>query len=82
LHLLEGMKLVRRYDLGDGIARFELLAEGDDGHHHHLVCTRCAMVVELDECFPHEVERKIAAENNFASVSHRLEFFGICPQCQ
>ena len=31
-------------DLGDGVARFELLAEGDDGHHHHLVCTRCAKV--------------------------------------
>lgn len=82
LHLLEGLKLVRRYDLGDAIARFELLAEGDDGHHHHLVCTRCSAVVELDKCFPREVERKIAADNGFASVSHRLEFFGICPRCQ
>src|SRR5581483_12470336 len=41
LHLLENMGMVKRFDLGDGVARFELLGEGDDGHHHHLVCTRC-----------------------------------------
>ena len=82
LHLLENMKMVKRYDLGDGVARFELLAEGDDGHHHHLVCTRCSTVVEIDECFTQELEEKIAARNGFKSISHKLEFFGICPECQ
>src|SRR5262245_24156530 len=36
MHLLEQMGIVKRFDLGDGVARFELLSEGDDGHHHHL----------------------------------------------
>ena len=82
MHLLEKMGLVKRFDFGDGTARFELLAEGDDGHHHHLVCTACAQVVEIEECFPHELERQIAARNGFKKVTHRLEFFGVCPQCQ
>lgn len=82
MHLLEKMKIVKRYDLGDGVARFELLGEGDDGHHHHLVCTRCARVVEIDECFTRELEEKIAERNGFKAVSHKLEFFGICPRCQ
>src|SRR5690349_840908 len=30
LHLLESMAMVKRFDLGDGVARFELLPEGDD----------------------------------------------------
>jgi len=30
------MGLVRRYDFGDGAARFELSPEEGDGHHHHL----------------------------------------------
>src|SRR5581483_4216137 len=51
LHLLENMGMVKRFDLGDGVSRFELLGEGDDGHHHHLFCTRCASVVEIEECF-------------------------------
>ena len=38
LRLLEQMGMVKRFDFGDGTARFELLEEGDDGHHHHLVC--------------------------------------------
>jgi Fur family ferric uptake transcriptional regulator len=82
MHLLESMSIVKRYDLGDGAARFELLREGDDGHHHHLVCTRCAGVVELDDCFLRELEEDLSARSGFKSVTHRLEFFGICPGCQ
>ncbi len=82
MHLLEKMGMVKRYDLGDGAARFELLSEGDDGHHHHLVCTRCASVIEIEECFTHELEQEIASRSGFKSVTHRLEFFGICPACQ
>lgn len=82
LHLLESMKIVKRFDLGDGVARFELLAEGDDGHHHHLVCTRCSTVVEIEECFTQELEEIIAERNGFKAITHKLEFFGICPQCQ
>ena len=82
MHLLEDMGMVKRFDFGDGTARFELVGEGDDGHHHHLVCTRCAGVVEIEECFPHEIESRIAAKNGFKAVTHKLEFFGICPDCQ
>lgn len=82
MHLLEEMGMVQRFDFGDGTARFELVGEGDDGHHHHLVCTRCAGVVEIDECFPREIESRIAAKNGFKAVTHKLEFFGICPECQ
>jgi Fur family ferric uptake transcriptional regulator len=82
LHLLEGMGMVKRFDFGDGVARFELLGEGDDGHHHHLVCTRCSEVVEIEECFTNELEEKITARSGFKSVTHKLEFFGICPRCQ
>jgi len=82
MHLLEEMGMVKRFDFGDGVARFELLGEGDDGHHHHLVCTRCAGVIELDDCSMHEMEEGIASRNGFKAVTHNLEFFGLCPECQ
>jgi len=82
MHLLESMGMVKRFDLGDGVARYELLEEGDDGHHHHLICVRCSGVVEIDECSMRELEERIAAANSFAAVTHKLEFFGICPGCQ
>jgi hypothetical protein len=49
MQLLEKLGMVKRFDFGDGAARFELVAEGDDGHHHHLICTKCAGVVEIEE---------------------------------
>jgi Fur family ferric uptake transcriptional regulator len=82
MHLLEKMGMVKRFDFGDGAARFELVGENDDGHHHHLVCTSCSEVVEIEECFPEKIEEKIAAKNRFKGVTHKLEFFGICPDCQ
>ncbi len=82
IRLLEAMGMVKRFDFGDGTARYELLAEGDSGHHHHLVCTRCAEIVELDECSLLELEERIAARNGFKAITHKLEFFGLCPECQ
>jgi len=82
MHLLESMGMVKRFDLGDHVARYELLGENDDGHHHHLVCTRCSEVIEIEECSMNELESRIAAHNGFKAVTHRLEFFGICPGCQ
>ena len=82
MRLLEEMGMVKRFDFGDGAARFELLGEGDDGHHHHLVCTRCASVVELEECFMRDLEHALATRSGFRAVTHKLEFFGICPRCQ
>jgi len=82
MHLLEEMGLVKRFDLGDGVRRFELICPGDEGHHHHLVCTRCTSVVEVEDCTLVELERRVAARNGFKAVTHRLEFFGLCPACQ
>src|ERR1019366_6604572 len=82
MHLLEEMGMVKRFDFGDGAARFELVGEGDDGHHHHLVCTRCAEVVEIEECFSSAIESRIAVANGFKGVTHKLEFFGLCPESQ
>jgi len=82
MHMLENEGMVKRFDFGDGGARFGLLEEGDDGHRHHLICVECAKVVQVDECFPDEIEKRIGTINGFKKVTHRLEFFGVCPRCQ
>jgi Fur family ferric uptake transcriptional regulator len=82
MRMLEKLGMVKRLDFGDGAARFELVGEGEDLHYHHLVCTECAQVVKLGECLLSEIERRIAQQNGFRAVTHRLEFFGLCPDCQ
>jgi Fur family ferric uptake transcriptional regulator len=82
MHLLTRLGLVKRYHFGGRAARFELVTRGRAGHHHHLVCTKCSEVVEIEECFPMELERRIAERNGFKEITHSLEFFGLCPGCQ
>jgi Fe2+ or Zn2+ uptake regulation protein len=82
MHLLVRMRMVARFDFGDGTARFELIGDDAHAHHHHLVCTGCGAVVEIGECFPEELQQSIARRHGYKSVTHKLEFFGLCPRCQ
>lgn len=82
IQMLVRVGLVKRFQIGDGVARYALLTEGRSTHRHHVVCTNCSRIVEIGECFPPEFERRVAAQTAFTSVTHRLEFFGLCPTCQ
>lgn len=82
MHLLEELGLVKRFDFGDGIARFELVHDAEGAHHHHLICTSCSEIVEIDQCFQEELESAIASRHGYKGVTHKLEFFGTCPGCQ
>ncbi len=77
---LEKTGMVRRCEFGDGTARFEL-SERESHHHHHVICKRCRRVDVLDDCELKEIDR-IAQKRGFAEISHSLEFFGVCPNCQ
>jgi Fur family ferric uptake transcriptional regulator len=53
-----------------------------EGHHHHIVCSGCGAVTDFSDCNLGDLERKLARETGFAIESHRLQFFGICPECR
>jgi Fur family peroxide stress response transcriptional regulator len=50
--------------------------------HAHLICTKCKSIIDPEipgqETLPQQVEETTGYE----ILSHRLDFFGICPQCQ
>ena len=49
---------------------------GDDGHHHHLVCTNCGKTVEIES--PSETWlRGISEKYGFTIERHTLEVFGL-----
>jgi len=82
MHLLMEMNLVQQFDFGDGTARFELMSPGEDSHHHHMICKQCSAVVEVDHCFPDSLSETLAKHTGFKEITHKLEFFGLCPACQ
>ncbi len=56
--------------------------EVNSGHRHHLVCIKCNSVkdVVLGKHLEHH-ERRIYERERFKVVSHSLEFYGLCSNC-
>ena len=79
LAAMEEINLVRRCDFGDGSYRYEF--NTGKHHHHHIVCRVCHGVKTLDACVVGSLER-MAQEMGYANVTHTLEIFGVCGECQ
>ena len=50
--------------------------------HPHLICTKCRRIIDPDLESLEGVKEELTAETGFRITSHRLDFFGICPECQ
>jgi Fur family ferric uptake transcriptional regulator len=53
-----------------------------DAHHHHLVCSSCHRVVEVDECGLEPWVDDVAARHGFSAAEHRVEISGLCADCR
>ncbi|MCP3032648.1 transcriptional repressor [Halobacillus sp. A1] len=82
LELLSELKVVDKINFGDGVSRYDLRKEGAEHFHHHLVCTECGSVEEIEEDLLGDVEKLIEGQWNFKVKDHRLTFHGICRVCQ
>ena len=50
--------------------------------HPHLICTKCKTVVDPDMVTISDLSEELAKKTGYEIVTHRLDFFGICPRCQ
>ncbi len=75
---LEETGVVERCDFGDGKVRYEIRHENH--HHHHIVCRVCKTVKIVTDCSVVE-GKSVSPLFGFRDVTHRLEFFGVCPSC-
>jgi Fe2+ or Zn2+ uptake regulation protein len=86
LAVLEQCGVVLRLAGSDEFARYELAEDLTDHHHHHLICTICGTVVDVEA--PAELERAVerlvaaaAEREGFATDHHRLDLIGRCATC-
>jgi Fur family peroxide stress response transcriptional regulator len=64
---------------GDGSNRYDVRMPEP---HPHLVCMKCRRIIDADlEPLSHLTE-SLAQSTGFQILSHRVDFFGICPECQ
>lgn len=81
LLLLDKMGLVYKLDLDDNCSRYELNRHNEDHRHHHLICTRCGLVAEVEDDLLEALEEQILLKNNFIVKDHGVKFYGYCKSC-
>ena len=79
LELLKRLGLVTETDLGGGRVRYH---PADRGHHHHLVCTECGAIIDLDESLLSSLESRLLREYKFIADLKHLAIFGHCTNCR
>jgi len=80
LELYTELKALERIDLPNGEHAYVACAPAR--HHHHLVCRSCGRSVDVEEGELQSVVGEIGRLSGFQIDSHRLELFGLCPECQ
>ena len=80
LKLLKECGLAYERHFGDGVSRYEVA--WDDEHHDHLICIDCEKIVEFEDEGIEKLQHGVAAKHGFTLVRHRLELYGVCPDCQ
>lgn len=51
-------------------------------HHDHLSCIRCAKIVEFVDSAIETAQLAVYKRFGFTPGGHRMELFGLCPDCQ
>jgi Fur family transcriptional regulator, peroxide stress response regulator len=50
--------------------------------HPHVICLKCKKIIDPDLLGLEKLTEEAAQRTGFKIINHRLDFFGICPECQ
>ena len=51
-------------------------------HHHFLICKECNKIETIYHCPLHDYEEELMKASGFIITSHKIEFYGLCKECQ
>jgi Fur family ferric uptake transcriptional regulator len=80
IRLLTDIGVVCRVLLDDGSLHYWVSERAQ--HHHHLVCTSCGGVRDLDDCAVGDLVRELSTVSGYEIEGHWLEFYGHCGACR
>lgn len=56
--------------------------DGNKPYPHPHICTRCKRILDPDMATLGDPSEELAKKTGYEIVTHRLDFYGICPRCQ
>ncbi len=79
LAVLKDMGEVLELSFGDSGSHYD---GGKPYPHPHLFCMQCKSIRDVDLDSLSQLPQQVAQQTGYRIVSHRFDFFGVCPQCQ
>ena len=79
LNAFENIGIVQSIPMEENGYLFELTEPND--HYHHFICRECHLTERLDFCMGEELEKQ-AQKLGFSEVTHLMEVYGTCKDCQ
>ena len=77
--LLKELNEVLELGFPDGSNRYD----GNKPYPHpHAICTKCRKILDPEISSVHELSEEMKQKTGFIISSHRLDFFGLCQECQ
>jgi len=80
LEQLEQLGLVRRIEVGRGVAGYERV-EPDGNHHHHAICRECGRMVPFEDANLERAIGSLSARMAFKITEHDVVLRGTCDRC-
>ena len=78
LKLMKDEGHILELDFAGALARFD----GNAENHYHFRCDQCGRVFDVEEPIDKAIDERVARKTGFNVVYHRLEFCGLCSDCQ
>jgi len=78
LEALVNVGAARRLELDGHVSTYVACAPR---HHHHLSCTWCGRVEEVEEGYVRQLIERLAGDRGFLVDDARLDFYGRCARC-
>lgn len=70
--------LVKELTYGDAASRFDF----ETDNHYHVICSECGKITDFHYPRLDEVENIAQHITSFSVTHHRMEIYGLCPDCQ
>src|ERR1700730_6060811 len=77
LRVFKEVGLVKELTYGDASSRFDYVTS----QHYHVICEKCGKIVDFPYGGLEQLEEEAAKTTGFVINSHRLEIYGVCPEC-
>jgi Fur family peroxide stress response transcriptional regulator len=79
LNVLKEIDEVLELGFSDGDNRYD----GNKPYPHpHLICVRCRKIMDLEVSIAQDLVQQVAQQSGYQIAGHRLDFYGVCPDCR